>query len=357
MKAFKVNADYEVELFHKQLAPPAINQSIEFFLFFLNESPLYSQKSYSTEYLKYVEELTGHKPIVLSSGPFDNFWGPLKNKEIEKWWNSKITSTELMIQKKWCADTYIIKSEADLPTINWHRDLLVKDPFGMSGQKFQLLRHDTPLAERQVTLLKALKHGSLIVEPWFNRKFDFSQYLFPNGKLIAYQNQVDDKFQYKGTVFNNYQSARLEELSFYSQISEGSWAIFRQQTQAIIDFYSQYPNEYGYSIDSFVYEENGQLKIRVMSEINYRRTMGRTAFELSEKYAADKKWTALLMTKNSGTIPLWQLLTGVAGVMVLSPGDSRFEIIFLSADNREQGFHLIQQINKLLPDAQFTVKL
>jgi len=357
MIPFKVNADYEVELFHNKIAPPAINQSIEFLLFFLASNPLYSQKTYSEDYLRHVAELTGRTPTIVAQGNFENFWGPLKNKDLEKWWNSKLTSTELIMSKGWCADTYIIKNEDDLKIINWNIDLLLKDPFGMSGQKFQLLRQAMTLQERKDTVLKAIAQGPVILEPWFNRKFDFSQYLFPNGKLIAYQNQVDGKFQYKGTIFQNFMSADLRDLFFYSQITEEKWASFRSQTQEVIDFYSQHPNEYGFSIDSFVYEEKGELKIRVMSEINYRRTMGRAAYELSEKFAADKSWTALLLAKASSLKPLWKLTSGIEGVMVLSPGDSRFEVIFLAAKNRDEGLKLIDRLNGLLPDSQFSVEL
>jgi len=96
MKALRVNADYEVELFHNKIASPAINQSIEFMLFFLKDNPLYSQKIYSTDYLNYVEKITGHVPQIVNKGSYDNFWGALKNKDLEKWWNSKITHTELI---------------------------------------------------------------------------------------------------------------------------------------------------------------------------------------------------------------------------------------------------------------------
>jgi hypothetical protein len=226
----------------------------------------------------------------------------------------------------------------------------------MSGQKFQLLKCGTSLKERQEVVRKSLQNYPIIIEPYFNRRFDFSQYLFPDGKLIAYQNEVDEKFQYKGTVFNCVQSACLEDLSFYSLISESKWAHFRHQTKEIIDFYSLHSNELGYSIDSFIYEENGELNIRVMSEINYRRTMGRMTYELSQKYAANKSWTALLMAKTSAT-PLWEILSGTEGVMVLSPGDSRFEVIFLCAKNGVEGLQLIAKINSLLPDTKFTVKV
>lgn len=356
MKPFRVNADYEVELFHQKLAPPAINQSIEFLLFFLESRPLFSVKKYSAEYLHHVEKLTGCLPNIVNNGTYENYWGSLKNIEIEKWWNSKLTSTELIIQKKWCSETVVIKNEDDLTKINTNKDLLLKDPYGMSGQKFQLLKCGTSLKERQEVVRKILKNHPIIIEPYFNRRFDFSQYLFPDGKLIAYQNEVDEKFQYKGTVFNCVQSACLKDLSFYSLINEDKWAHFRHQTQQIVDFYSLYPNELGYSIDSFIYEENGELNIRVMSEINYRRTMGRMTYELSQKYAANKSWTALLMAKTSAT-PLWEILAGTEGVMVLSPGDSRFEVIFLCAENVGEGLQLIEKINRLLPDTKFTVKV
>ena len=356
MKPLKVNADYEVELFHQKLAPPAINQSIEFLLFFLESRPLFSEKKYSSEYLHYVEKLTGHAPQIVNKGPFENYWGSLKNIEVEKWWNSKLTSTELIIQNGWCTDTHIIRSEDDLKKINANKDSLLKDPYGMSGQKFQLIKSETSLEQRQEVVRKTIRNHPIIIEPYFNRLFDFSQYFFPNGKIIAYQNEVDEKFQYKGTVFNCVQSACLDDLSFYPLIREDKWAQFRDATQQIIEFYSLHPNELGYSIDSFIHEENGELNIRVMSEINYRRTMGRMTYELSQRFAANKSWTALLMAKTSAT-PLWKILAGIEGVMVLSPGDSRFEIIFLCADNRMEGLQLIEKINRLLPDTKFTVKI
>lgn len=358
MKPLKVNADYEMELFHNKISSPAVNQSIEFLLFFLSPQPLYSQKKYSPDYLKYVQTVTGVAPRVVGHGGFENFWGSLKNKDVERWWNSKITSTELIVRNGWCRDTHIIRNEQDTSKVNWSRDLLIKDPFGMSGQKFQILRKEIPLSERKELLHKALLHGPLILEPWLNRKYDFSQYVFPDDKIIAYQNQVDEKFQYKGTIFNNYKSASLQDLSFYSKIAKEEWSRFQSQANQIVAFYSQNLNEYGYSIDSFVYEENGELKIRVMTEINYRRTMGRVTYELSEKFSTNCSWTCLLMLKSvHSSPPLWQMLKGIEGLIVLSPGNSRFEILFLLAENEIQGLRLIEKINKLLPDTQLTIKL
>lgn len=358
MIPLKMNADYEVQLFHQQIAPMAINQSIEFLLFFLSDKPLWSTKKYDPEYLDYVKSLTGRAPLVIGEGPSENYWGLLKNRKTEQWWNSKITSSELLIQNGWCPDTYIINDEADLAEVRWDCSLLLKDPFGMSGQKFQLLPEEMSLRERQSIIKKVLAFGPVILEPWLNRKYDFSQYFFPSGKNIAYQNQVDDKFQYKGTLFRHWPSASLEDLSFYSFIKEEEWASFRQRTQSIINFYSSQPNECGYSIDSFIYEDQGHLKIRVMSEINYRRTMGRVAYELAKIFADGHPWNALLLAKtNLSSLPLWKRLAKMDGLMVLSPGDSRFEMILVSAKNQEAGMKLIEKANDLLPEGQFSIEI
>lgn len=335
MKPLRVNADYEVELFHNRPAPDVINQTIEFFLFFLSDRVLYSKKTYSEDYLKRVEKITHHKPVITHRGPFENYWGTLKNLEIEKWWNSKITSTELIIKEKWCGKSRILKSIEDLSGLSWDETYLLKDPYAMSGQKFILLRDIDPIDLKLSIIEKALHSGPQILEPYFNRRYDFSQYVFPDGAIVAYENLVDAKFQYKGSVFSNHHSASLTDLSFYSEISAEEWNKFKAQTERIIQYYTQKPNEVGFSIDSFVYEENGELKIRVMSEINYRRTMGRVAFELSKKFAAQNLWTALVLVK----VGAYQ---NHADILVLSPGDSRFDILFLKASSVQQGEELLR---------------
>jgi hypothetical protein len=357
MKPLKVNADYEVELFHQKLAPVAINESIEFFLFYLNKHPLYSKKKYFPGFLKYVEGVTGHYPEVTLKGPFENFWGLLKDITIEKWWNSKITSTSLIIEEKWCKNTHILFNEADTEKLDWAQDYIVKDPFGMSGQKFHILIKEMSPSERKEVIHKSLVSGPIIIEPWFNRKYDFSQYVFPTGEMIAYQNIVDSKFQYKGSIFENINSPQLKNLPFYEKLNLNQWDEFLIQTKRIIDYYGKYPNECGFSIDSFIYEDNGELKIRVMSEINYRKTMGRVAYELSQKYGDHHHWTALVLTKSSPEIsPLWKTMKE-KNVIVLSPGDSRFEILFLKAKNAVEGQLLLDRLSRLLPNTQFTVKL
>lgn len=356
MNAFRVNADYELELFSQRTASKIINESLEFLFFFVGEGSLYSQKLYSSEYLSYIERVTGRKPSITQQGPYENWWGTLKNRDREKWWNSKITTTEFSIQKGLCSQTRILKCEEDIRTLDDNTDYLIKDPFGMSGQNFQILDKNVVSDLRKKMLVPALNKGPLIAEPWLKRIFDFSHYLFPGGKSIAYQNQVDEKFQYKGTSFCNYQNASVSNLSFFQKISLQKWIQFEENLQSIIQYFSQFPNEIGYSVDSFVYEENGELKIRTISEVNYRRTMGRVAYELAQKFGGSRPWAHLELLKvKKNRVPLWEKLKNIelnsnssSGVMILSPGDTRFEIIFFSAVTQEEGEKLLLNTKSLL---------
>jgi hypothetical protein len=42
------------------------------------------------------------------------------------------------------------------------------------------------------------------------------------------------------------------------------------------------------SVDGFIYNENNSFKIREISEINFRYTMGRILYEISKKYPENK---------------------------------------------------------------------
>lgn len=340
MKSIKFNADYESVLFANKPAP-VINQALEFLAFFVDERPLITSKKYSEDYLNYVAAITGLKPVLKKEGQAENFWGKLENLPLEKKLNSKIESSKFIIDQKWCLHTYIIHSLEELTGLD-DRIYLAKNPFGMSGQNFVTFNK---CAVNKVEPL--LKFGAVIVEPLFDRKYDFSHYVFPDGKTICYQNLVDDKFQYRGTVFNDFKNATIENLGFYSELSQSEWKKFQEQLGAIIQFYRSQGAVDGFSVDSFVYVERGELKIRVMSEINYRRTMGLVCYLLAERFA-EQPWCAFLLAKANEhkTIPVDK------SMIQLSPGDSRYEMFFLSG-----GKEKFQELKRLLPNCQFAVEL
>jgi hypothetical protein len=346
MSAIKVNADYEsVLFFNKPL--PVVNEALEFFAMYLESRPIITSKIYSKEFLDHVESFTGKRPVLQKEGKSENWWGPLTNLELEKKLNSKEMSAAFN------DDSFVLKSLADLPKLD--KTYLAKNPFGMSGQNFAMVEEG-----RLENLEVMLKKGPVVIEPFFDRKFDFSHYVFSNGVSICYENLVDKRFQYRGTIFKDYTQPTLQNLSFFDKVD---WKHFHSDFEKIKALYKSELKS-GYSVDSFVYEDNG-LKVRSLSEVNYRRTMGQTAFELSMKFGGVRKWSALLMTKSrhdfldtkKKLLPLeWEPDTS-RGVIILTPGDVRYDMFFLSALNETEGKILLNEMRELLPDCEFPVEL
>ncbi len=358
MKAIKVNADYEAVLFGKKESLPVINQALEFLALFIDDRPLLSQKAYSEEYLKHVENFTGRRPTIIKASGWENWWGSLANIELERKLNSKEMSAELNLKEGWCQDTHIIKSSKDFPELREGQKYLAKNPHGMSGQNFYLVS--------KTDLNSLIKSFPVILEPLLNRVADFSHYVFPNGMRVCYQNIVDKRYQYRGTVFRDFTNPTLERLKFYQEIDPEEWKKFQLALDKIVEVYETAELKSGFSVDSFIYQDQGELKIRYLSEVNYRRTMGEVAFELSLKFGGLRKWSAFILTKKSDLdfsslkkkiSPIEWAPEYSRGVILLSPDDVRYDMFFLSALNETEGVQLLEELKSLLPDSEFPIEL
>lgn len=337
----RFNADYETELFHGVTAPPVINQSLEFLYLYLEDAPLYSTKKYSDEFLKHVEEISGHKPEIVSKGNFENWWGPLTNLSLEQRVNSKEMSAQFI------PDAFIASSASQLK-ISADKKYLAKPLSEMSGRGFCVFDNSNK------TQLDELfrKSGKLLIEPFLDRRFDFSHYILPE-RDIVYENIVDSRFQYKGTTFRNLHEPTIESLSFYEKVSKEEWTRFKQTLEQIKGFYAFI----NYSVDSFVYSEDGILKVRAITEVNVRKTMGYIAWKLSEKYAKTSGWSQFLLARQKAKNSFSEMKKKAdsLGVLYLSPGDTRFEIFFVFAESEEKGKLKVQELKRLLPDTEFPV--
>lgn len=352
MKAIKVNADYESVLF-KNKPLPKITEALEFLAFFLDTRPVLTKKKYSYEYLKYVETISSHRPVIVGEGCYENWWGALNNLELEKKLNSKEMSSEFN------KDSFFISSLTELPELE-NKTYLAKNPYGMSGQNFSLVQKG-----RLENLKVMLENGKVVIEPFFDRLYDFSHYLYPNGVRICYENIVDKRFQYRGTIFRDYTQPILERLSFYNEVKTEEWFSFSEDLDKIVAQYDNYEISSGFSIDSFVHRKESQLAIRALSEVNYRKTMGQIAFELSVKYGGSRRFSALLLTKCCGInfVELKEKISSIMwrhdlsrGVIILSPGDVRYDMFFLSAFNENEGKKLLSELKTLLPDSEFAIE-
>lgn len=364
----KMNADYESMLFYKKAAPLVLNQSLESFILFLENRPLVSTKKYHQDFLDYVESVTHHPSEIISQADFaQNWWGNYQNIDLEKKLNSKVTSAELIQEKKWCDHTFVIRVDNDLNLIPFDRTYLVKNPYGMSGQRFLTIDSSLPHGDLIYQAKQWIKTGPFIVEPLLNRKYDFSSYVFSEHSQIFYQNMVDKHYQYKGSVFVNYLRPDLEHLPFYNQISISKWHEYTDRLKEIIGYYCSFKEITGFSVDSFIYEES-ELQIRALSEVNYRRTMGRVTYELAKRFNQDRPWAQLIIGKSAqadgGFSFFKRRLEDLlwypgkeSGFIILTSGDSRFEILFLMAKNHLEAEKLTHDLTLRFPSYNFAVKI
>jgi hypothetical protein len=348
MRVIRVNADYEVSLFHQRQAPQIINHSLEFLAFYLDERPLLTQKQYTQSYLSHVEQVTGRRPIMVDKAPdVQNWWGALQNLPLERELNSKIFTAKMN------DDSFIISQIHELNLADGK--YLAKDPFGMSG------RGIVPFLKGEESKIFPLleKTGSLIIEPLFERVYDFSHYVLLNGDMIAYENLVDSSFQYKGTFFREKDFPIRQRFSFFEQIQKSEWDLFDEKLHSIIATLRGRGVEGGYSIDSFVYRDADKLKIRALCEINYRKTMGLIAWELSQRYGL--RWNLFLLGKalkeKDAFQSVQEKISGLNRCLHLSPGDTRFEMFLISAENETLGMGGAKKLKELLPDCEFAIEI
>lgn len=301
----KVNADYESVLFHGKNGPPAMNQALEFLAFYLQDLPVLTTLDYPARYLEKISSLSGKNPLVTKSGKPRNWWGPLENPELERWMNSKLTSFRLALAEGWTEGG--IHSREELTSFHPQIPYLVKDPFNMSGKGI------IPVHPEKELVLPASLSGELIVEPHLDRKHDFSHFVFPDGRMICYENLVDERFQYRGTLFSDLENFTHNSLSFHDKVSPQKWEEFSERLEVIRKHYGD-PSPYGFSVDSFLFEKNGELVIHPLCEVNARRTMGLVAYELVQIMGRGKR-AALTLKK-----PLFE------DAILLSPDGAKFEI-------------------------------
>lgn len=341
----RFNADYETELFHEITAPPVINQSLEFLYLYLEDAPLYSTKKYPDEFLKHVEEISGHRPEIVNNGKFENWWGPLNDLDHERRINSKELSSRFI------PEAILARNPGELEILPG-RKYLAKPLSEMSGRGFCVF--DDGNKSELNELFK--KSGTLLIEPFLDRKYDFSHYILP-GRDLAYENIVDSRFQYKGTTFRDLSNPFIESLSFYHDVLKEEWNQFSKVVDQIKTFYARENVNGMYSIDSFVYLEDGILKVRAITEVNVRKTMGYVAWKLSEKYAKASGWSQFLLAKSKAKKSFRTIKEKAesVGALYLSPGDTRFEIFFVFDEDEEKGRNKVQKLKRLLPDTEFPV--
>lgn len=304
-----VNTDYESILFENKPSLKLVRE-LEFLGLWLNDS-VKNVVDYDQKYLEYIQSYTGTQPsLVRSDKKAINWWGELKDLSKERYLNSKETSLHLARELGESFGT-IVNSFSELESLEPDKKYLFKSFSGVSGRghKFidQIKESDFPL----------------IAEEFHNRDIDFSTYVLSSGEFIFYQNFIGPQFGYKGSFFDLENAESLLDLDFVKN-RDLDWRDYLEKIKSITKVVRSY-GSHGFSVDSYVFNQ----KIRSLCEINYRRTMGITAYEIARKVSS-KRFQLFLIIKTDKTFH------GIKDVVVLSPERNMFSYLLISNDSKEE---------------------
>jgi len=177
-------------------------------------------------------------------------------------------------------------------------DIVCKSPFGTAANGIRCIRANEEMTPTFLAWIDDIfkTHGSVIVEPWLDRVFDFSVQLERRSdelKTIAFTRLVNNlRGQFKGIVTNGFcKGIDPEIVRFLMMRIEGRPRVYHWYEESVVPALStalEKSNHQGpLGIDAFVYRDlSGNFRLKTIVEINPRYTMGRIAYELGEHNAA-----------------------------------------------------------------------
>jgi uncharacterized ferritin-like protein (DUF455 family) len=180
---------------------------------------------------------------------------------------------------------------------------VIKSPFSASGRGMLRAESTTLPANASKWIQDELgRHGALTVEPWLEKKFDFSAHvdIEADGRVKfagITRFWTDQRGQYRGHLIGRTTDDLGPEVIQTWHREDHGWAAILKSVSIKVGEYASTLGYYGpLGVDSMVYCENSQLKIRPLLEINPRWSMGRVALALQKKITA--KHCAILIHIN-----------------------------------------------------------
>jgi uncharacterized ferritin-like protein (DUF455 family) len=195
---------------------------------------------------------------------------------------------------------------ADLGYVN----LACKAPFATAANGNRCLLEGETISPAFSKWLEAIwaEQGTLIVEPWLERVFDFSiqfEMRADDLKLVGYTRMLNNRRgQFQGILTNAFCKGIAPELvRFLMERVEGRPRVYHHYENNVaprleaalraIDFQGPI------GIDALVYRDSaGQLQLKTIVEINPRFTMGRVAHELEQHNAPRAVGLFQILTKS-----------------------------------------------------------
>lgn len=315
-ESYFFNSDFETAIFSDSEFNPKLKSNFEFeyFILLLEKVPLYSPHKFDKDYLNFIR--SEFNPAANYVNSYEKLI-PWCAQYIDKNIISKETSALFNINELGFKDINIIHGPKKL------KENYLYKRFASFGGLGNL---KAPLLNKKIQNI--LENGEpLIEEPLRERTFDFST-LVCHDKTIRYQNIVDQHFHYKGTILKEFKlSDKLEEQ-------------YQNEIDKIVKYYQSLGISFPFSIDSFLYKEGKQIKLKTLSEVNARKSMGFVAHQLANKI--NQKHCVFLLTRDNFEISNYKKMYR------LDPGNKMFKsglFVFESAkDIDHSGLRLLESL-------------
>ena len=329
-KNYKIDLDYEAFLFdpnYSEAIPKylKINKEFEYIFFLVNkeEAVLKNVRSYEKSYLDSLKKIGFVIPGLNSNAEdFDYWWGRRKDIELERILNSKITSAEIAINNGWgFFEGAIVEKLSDvknhLGKYSAIKKWIIKRPHGFSGighYQFETENFD------ESVLLKILTE-KVLLEPYYERVFDIGSTFEVRDGVITRSFMVENFNSETGGFKGGAGASDVEKFKKYiEQKYHYSLDELVNITLMIAKKYLSLGATSNIQIDSFVYRENGELKLYGLVEVNYRKSMGLVIQGLAERFT-EASWVEwrVVGVKNTLSTKEW---------IKLSPDGNHFKSFF-----------------------------
>lgn len=294
MKTYKVDLDYESFLFdpnytEDSVANLKIIREFEYIFFLVNQENciLKNARDYEKNYLN---KLKGLDFVIPQLDPRAknalSWWGNRHSYPIEQNLNSKVTSALLGRKNSWgfyCGA--LVKSsdevEEHIKQFPQYKNWIIKRPHSFSG-----IGHYQFNSENiNKFIMNKIILGEVLLEPLYKRVFDIGTTFVVEDGIINRQFMVENINSANGGFKGGVGASTLDKFKKYIQ-EKYSYSLddLEEITKKIAQEYLAMGAINNIQIDSFIYEEDGVLKLYPLVEVNYRKTMGLVIQTLADKY-------------------------------------------------------------------------
>jgi uncharacterized ferritin-like protein (DUF455 family) len=191
-----------------------------------------------------------------------------------------------------------------------HTDIVCKAPFATAAQGNRCLLTGETLSPTLRTWLETVwaHQGSLVVEPWLDRVFDFSIQYEMSGdglKQVGITRMLNNpRGQFRGIITNAFcKDLDPKLVRFIMDRSDGPPRLFHHYETTVAPRLEAALKAASFrgpvGIDAFIYRNRaGALRLKTIVEINPRFTMGRVAHELGQHNAPHAVGCLQILTKS-----------------------------------------------------------